>query len=191
MIKLVASNILSAYADAAIGTRVLDRQGFEVILADAIETHDTAGDRVPGQHFIVLSEAAKATVSAGVGRRSADPADYVVREHRGRVDAYLKRELAAAVEGVAAVVYTAEAYLSDPDVEGEPEEAARVRESGASHVLVAVLAFAGPKAPLSPYRLVHNLAGGNREAEAWSAEEIRRIASEVLAYDSDWAVVAD
>lgn len=189
--KLIQSNILSAYNNKAIGTRVLDRQGFESLLAQAIETHDTSLARVSGQHFIMLPEAAKATVSAGVGKRTVDPADYVVRMHRGRVDAYLKRDKAAEVDGVAAVVYTVAAYLADPDVAGEPEEVACVTESGASHVLVAVLAFAGPKAPLTPYRLVANLAGGNKEAEVWSAEEIRRIASDVLAYDHDWAVVAD
>jgi hypothetical protein len=56
---------------------------------------------------------------------------------------------------------------------------------------VAVLAFAGPKAPLPPIRLVHNLAGGNKEAATWTADEIRAEAVEIRAYDETWAVVAD
>jgi hypothetical protein len=56
---------------------------------------------------------------------------------------------------------------------------------------VAVLAFAGPKAPLTPYRLVHNLAGGNNEVEAWTKEDILTKAKESLAYWNEWVVVAD
>ena len=58
-------------------------------------------------------------------------------------------------------------------------------------MLVAVLAFAGPKAPLSPYRLVHNLAGGNNEAAQWTADEIRAKALESKVYYDEWCTVAD
>ncbi|OGZ33046.1 MAG: hypothetical protein A2174_01840 [Candidatus Portnoybacteria bacterium RBG_13_41_18] len=129
------------------------------------------------------------TVSAGVGVRSTTPEDYILREYRGQVDLYLQRWLAAPVESLAVIVYTTEAYLSDPDVKSE--EAARIQQSGATHVLVAVLASAGPKAPLSPKRFVHNLAGGNKEAVQWTADEIRHKAAEVKAYHDKWCVVAD
>jgi len=58
-------------------------------------------------------------------------------------------------------------------------------------VLVAVLAFAGPKAPLTPHRLVKNLAGGNKEALLWSADEIRAKCAEAAGYWDEWCVVAD
>lgn len=75
---------------------------------------------------------------------------------------YLKRKFAARVEHGSAVVYTIDAYLNDPDVtDEERDELARCEYT---HILVAVLASAGPKPPLGPYRFVHNLAGGNREA---------------------------
>jgi len=64
-------------------------------------------------------------------------------------------------------------------------------DSDATHVVVAVLAAAGPKPPFSPFRLVANLAGGNNEAKKWTADEIRLTAVGVLAYDENWVVVAD
>ena len=96
-------------------------------------------------------------VSAGVGPQSTNPTDYVCRLHRGHVGAYLKREHAAPITGCAVVVYTREAYLANPEITAM--EAYRIGD--ATHVLVAVLAFAGPEAPLTPHRLVANLAGGN------------------------------
>lgn len=188
--KTLPANILTAHLPASIGTRVTDLPAFMAVLGRAIEEHDFSKDEVPGQGFLMIPDAVP-LVSAGVGARTTDPADYVCRVHRGVVSAFLKREKAATVEGCAAIVYTLEAYLADPDVLKEPEEAARVVEAGASHVLVAVLAFAGPKPPLTPHRFVANLAGGNNEALAWTADQIREIAKGVLAYDDAWCVVAD
>ncbi len=185
------ANILQAFNASAVGTRVLNPAAFNAILASACESFDFAGQTTPGQGFVMLPEAAREAVSAGVGLHVDNPEAYVLRSWRGSVNAYLKREHAAPVEGVAAVVYTVGAYLSDPDVAGDSGEVARVRESGATHVIVAVLAFAGPKAPLSPGRLVSNLAGGNKDALAWSADTIREKARESAEYSNTWGVVAD
>jgi len=186
--KLVSADIVSCFNLSTVGTKVTNAEAFLAAAITAIEAFDFAGQRVPGQGFI-MSPAAAEHVSAGVGPRTSDPTHYVCREHRGRVDAYLKREHAAKVEGTALIVYTKAAYLSDPEV--TTKEACRIDDLGATHVLVAVLAFAGPKAPLSPYRLVGNLGGGNNEALTWTADEIRAKAKESMAYDAEWAVVAD
>lgn len=189
MTKIVNSDIVSAFdAEGVIGSKVTDHESFMRVVTAAVESHDFAAERVPGQGFIQVPEAAT-FVSAGVGKTTTDPKDYVCREHRGQVSAYLRREHAAPTEGCAVVMYTTEAYLSDPDV--TEEEAARVKAAEATHVLVAVLAFAGPKSPLPPYRFVHNLAGGNKEAQVWSADEIRSKAKESLDYWNDWTTVAD
>jgi len=37
----------------------------------------------------------------------------------------------------------------------------------------------------------NDLAGGNKEALVWTADEIRAKATEIRAYDEEWAVVAD
>ena len=189
-IKLTPANILTALNGAAIGTRVTNVSRFFEVAEAAVAAFDFAGQRVPGQGFILCNDLAP-VLSAGVGKRSANPDDYVCRVHRGRVDAYLRRDLAAPCEGAALVVYTREAYLADPDVAKDGAERTRIEASGATHVIVAVLGFAGPKAPLSPFRLVANLAGGNKEALVWTADEIRAQAKASLDYDAEWAVVAD
>lgn len=190
--QLEKSNILSAFnPKGVIGSKVVCRGAFLSALESALETHDTANDRVEGQHFVRLPKSAWNTVSAGVGRQSYNSNDYVVRMHRGQPTVFLRREMAAEVEGLACVVYTRDAYLDDPDTKKDPKESARIRASDCTHVIVAVLAFAGPQAPLSPYRLVHNLAGGNNEVAGWTMDEVQAKAVESLEYWNTWAVVAD
>lgn len=189
--RVEIAGVLAAFAAETIGSKVVDRESFLTQLVDEIQSHDRRKDRVSGQHYIPLPEKFKQWVSAGVGRRTDNPDDYVLRLYRGKVSAYLRRERAVPVESVAVVVYTREAYLFDPDVQGDRREVERIESSDATHVLVAVLASAGPKSPLSPRRLVSNLAGGNREALTWTANEIRAKAAESLKYWDEWEVVAD
>lgn len=183
-----AFNTLVGLGD--IGTMVTNPGGLYTALSLALREHDTTKDRVPGQHFVsLLGYGALGYVSAGVGRnrgRSAD--DYVVREHRGRMGAFLKRQYAAPVESLAVVVYTKAAYAADPEV--NPDEIAAM-DDNVTHVVVAVLATAGPNPPLSPYRFVSNLAGGNNEALTYTADDMRRMAKDIKAYDDEWSVVAD
>jgi hypothetical protein len=186
------SNILSTFeTNNVIGSRVTDQERFFAGLTKAVAEHDKGQDRTEGQHFVHLPEELWDTVSAGVGQKTANPTDYVIRTHRGQPAMYLHRDLAAKVEGLACIVYTREAYLADPDVRQDTEELKRIENSDCSHVIVAVLAFAGPKAPLTPYRLVHNLAGGNRDCESWTMDDVRQKAQESKEYWDSWAVVAD
>jgi len=204
MYNLAISDICTALnPTSVIGSKVTDVSAFLKVLQTAIEKHAFAADRIPGQGFIQIPEAVP-FVSAGTGKPTLDPANYVLREYRGRVGSFLKREFAAPTEGCAAVVYTKAAYLVDPDV--TPEEATRIHslswsnplsfpspptEIPVSHVLVAVLAFAGPQSQLSPHRFTANLAGGNHEAQVWTADEIRAKARDIMSYDNNWATVAD
>lgn len=191
-IRFAVAGILSAFSSVVVGSKVVDSAAFLAALEVAVAGHDISRDRVPGQHFIVMPPEAYCTVSAGVGLKEGwREEDYIVRMHRGQPTLCLKREFAAAVESLACVVYTRQAYLADPDVQKDPAEIARVEALEATHTVVAVLASAGPKAPLTPYRLVHNLAGGNKEAALWSTEEIHVKAEESLKYWDKWAVVAD
>lgn len=189
MIKLAHSDILTAYKDKTIGSKVTDPARFDEVLKVAIELHDPSNDRQPGQHFIVLPLEACQYVSSGMGKARPNPDDYVLRFHREKVSAYLKREFAEPVESVAVVIYTLDAYLVDPDA--TLEESNRIILENPTHVVVAVLASAGPPSPLTPFRLVHNLAGGNLEAQQYTADEIRAKAKESLTYHNAWSMVAD
>ena len=192
MIKLETANIVTAFLTSAIGTKVLDREAFMSVASKAVEAHDPSGDRQPGQHFVMCPEG-KSFVSAGVGRRTCNAEDFILRNGHFGVEAYLKREKAAEIDGLALVVYTRDAYMADPDLQKpeEAEERTRIEKSDCTHVIVAVLAFAGPKSPLPPATFVHNLAGGNHEATQWNADEIHNLAQQVEAYWNEWCIVAD
>lgn len=188
--KITAANIVTALDNQTVGTKVKNIVEFSAILAAVIKKTDFQNQSFPGQAYISCPELVPHLYS-GVGRRSLNPKDYVARLYRGRVELFLKRECAANTDGAAVIVYTREAYLNDPDVQNDSVETKRIQDSDFTHILVAVLAFAGPKAPLLPYRLIHNLAGGNNEALNWSADQIRIKAKESLDYDSELCVVAD
>jgi len=190
-VKFGISKVCSAFDVRSVGTKVLDWDAFLDKLEEQVRAHEAdvkTPDKVPGQYFLPLAGGI-GLVSAGVGPRSAAPEAYVVRVHRGRCEAFLKREHAAPVAGVAVVVYTMQAYRNDPEV--DLVELGELTEVGSTHVVVAVLAFAGPAPALAPYRLVSNLAGGNREAETWTLEDARAKARDAKAYDDAWCVVAD
>lgn len=190
MMKIALSSIVTAFTPQTVGTKVTNPTGFWEVVRAAVAAHDFALDKIPGQGFILVPEASQ-FVSGGVGRNVDDPTAYVLRSYRGKVHAYLKRDFAAPVEGCAVVVYSTAAYLADPDIEETPGEADRIKAEDPTHILVAVLAFSGPKTVLSPYRFVKNLAGGNNEALAWNADEIRAKAREIASQTDEWSTVAD
>jgi hypothetical protein len=171
----IGSRVMAAYTDLVFAS-----------IEGAIEAHDTSKDRQTGQHAISVDYVARWMLS-GVALRTTDLGDYVIREWRGEPAMFMRREVALPVEHVTAIVYTREAYCGDPEVDN-----AEVNRIGdATHVLVALLASAGPVSPLTPERLVLNLAGGNNEALAWTADEIRAKAEITAAYWNKYAVVAD
>lgn len=189
-IVLGISTIVTAFDEFTIGTKVINTE-FMYLVAKAIAKHDVSADRIPGQSFIHVPEVVS-LVSGGMGRNRDNEYDYVLRSHRGKVHAYLKREFAEPVTDCHVVVYTRDAYLADPDIDEDPVEAERIRsQTNTTHILVAVLAAAGVPSRLSPYRFVKNLAGGNHEALVWSGDEIRAKAQEIAADVDEWSIVAD
>ena len=184
--KIGISSVLSAFEPASIGTRVLDKGVFLEKLEPYIQNYDFTAGKAPGQGFIVLPLVGfYDLVSTGDGPVSSDPADYVVRKHRGEIGCYLRRERAGKLSFLAVVVYTAAAYAADPDVIAE----GRFTED--EYVIVAVIASSGPAAPRTAHRFVENLAGGNNETLSKSAAELQTEAKEISAYWKDWSVVAD
>jgi len=208
------ADIVTAFDENTIGSKVLDKEKFMFCLANAITNYPWWACRQPGQGYIALGQEVCSFVSSGVGHRTQDPDDYVIRVNRGDVGMYLKRyrtitihekiesangaktfsrtirkTLAIPVDKVFTVVYTLDAYLRDPDC--SEDERKRVMDMGFTHVLVAVLASNGKPSTLTAHRFVWNLAGGNNEALAWTADEIRQKAKEIKEFTSEWSVVAD
>lgn len=191
-ISIAPSYIWQAENNQVIGSKVGNSDAFRDLLSVAIFNHDTAKDRAEGQHFIVLTPniIRKAEITCGVGRKTSNVEDYVMREWRGSVSTFLKRELALPVSFCAVIVYTKSAYLADPHMKDDVR--AEVEASNSSHYLVALLANAdGVPNARSPYRLVDSLAGGNNEFENISIEDVKAMAVESKAYADTWSVVAD
>ena len=193
-ITLEPSHIWSAFGHFCIGSKCNDPLAFRSHLKAAIENHDTSRDRAEGQHFIVLSPEVihDSGITAGVGRKTADVEDYVLREYRGEVKSFLQRSRALPVSFCAVIVYTKAAYLADP--EGTEELRAEIEASEGTHFLIALLANSEgvpDPAPRSPFRLLHCLAGGNNEADSWTLEEVRDMAKASCDYSITFSVVAD
>lgn len=210
LIDIGISNIVTAFDEMTIGSKVLCKMTFLDIVAHAIDETDFSltvnedgSEKEPGQAVIDLPQEGQRSVlpylSAGVATRSDDdqPHDFVIRKYREGCKMYLKRSVALAqgrcpVSSCRVVVYTREAYLNDPDVQKNAEEHTRIKDSDYTHVLVAVLASTGDKkSPLSPFRFVHNLAGGNNEAAKYSVETIRKMSKEIIEYSNTYIAVAD
>jgi len=184
MIKIALWSKLTAFSSITVGSKVIHPEAFIAALLDALEHHDSSKDRTPGQHFVVCPSSMFELVASGVGLSSSNPDDYVLREWRGEVQAFLRREKATPITFLACVVYTREAFLADSQVEEGEKDL-----GDATHVLVAVLA--GDSGPVQPGRLVHNLAGGNHDYDIVTVEEIKKLARESSAYWSTHSVVAD
>ena len=186
--NIIKAATLTAFDNMAVGTRVIARYWFMVHVKEACEEHDFETEP---QALLNLPDAAGILVHGGVGKRVAALDAYVIREHRGRADIFLRRDYKSPVSSVSVVVYSRAAYLADPDVLKDPTETRRVEISAADLVLVAVIARCGDKAPLSPYRFVANLGGGNNAYLTKTGDELRAEAAEVIAADAEWCVVAD
>lgn len=189
-LSVAFSSIMTAFSKLVIGTKVTNSDKFMAEVRTAILEHDFSKDRIPGQALLHVPGAVP-YVSGGMGKNRNNPDNYVLRFYRGKVHAYLRREFAEPVTDCHVVVYTTQAYLNDPDIDEDPYEAELIKRIMCTHVLVAVLAASGPPSTLSPYRFVKNLAGGNHEALAWTADEIRAKARDIAKNVDGWSLVAD
>lgn len=188
--KIAVSCICSAFEEHPIGSKVIWERNFLELLEREIAKHDFASDKIPGQAYMVIPGAEKYVLS-GQGTHTQNPDDYVLRLHRGKVHTFLKKHRAESTVEVAVVVYTKAAYLSDPDIlEDGGAERDRITASDPDYVLVTVLASSTKSAPMSPYRFVKNLAGGNYEALAWTADEIREKARAIAVHTDTWGTIA-
>jgi hypothetical protein len=183
--NIKVSGICQAFDASCIGTKVTDKDAFMAELSVALAAYTMPAN---GQGYVVLSSVVEPIVLSGDCERAGlTEQDYVVREWRGEVQLFAKRR-EQRTAFCAAIVYTAEAYCTDPQV----DDAERERIAGATHVLVAVLGSRGPKPTLSSSRFVRNLAGGNtRWLDKKSDDDLINEAKAIAAHEAAWVVVAD
>lgn len=193
-VKIEKADIVTAFDERTIGTKITNPEEFNRVLVGKITAHDFSKDRIPGQAAIDCPEVLP-FVSSGVGRRTQNPHEYHPVLYRGQVSLFLKREHALPPDSCLVIVYTKDAYLKAlelPDsADVRESETNRINASECTYVLVAVKASVEGEQPYSPYRFVSNLAGGNKEAETWSADEIRKKARGIIEFNNKFCTVAD
>jgi len=181
----VADICQNTFGKEAFGSKVVNSKGFWDALCKAMDTYEFPTN---GQGFIEID--AVDFVSCGATRRAGlSIDDYHIREHRGEICLCAKRNYAAKAQLVNCVVYTKDAYCSDPQVEADDLRF----HDGATHVLVAVIASVGPS-PVSSHRFTRNLAGGNKRyfpTEGYTIEQAVKEAGETVEYEQAWITVAD
>ena len=181
--NIKVSSVCQAFNNNCIGTKVTHEAEFRHELAHALVAYDMPAN---GQGFIPLANVSPYVLSGDCERAGLTEKDYVVRLWRGEMMMFAKRREQRATF-CAAIVYTAEAYFADPQV----DEAEKARLEGATHVLVAVLGSRGPKPTLSSSRFVRNLAGGNASFAHMGHQALVEMAKAIEAYEAEWVVVAD
>lgn len=200
--KIINSNIVTAYGRDTIGAKIVDCSAFDGLLGNIVKLHMGDKDQAVLTMFGPADGHApevRRIVLPGIRKRTTNPDDYVCRSYRGQVQMFMRRDPEPQnVSWLRAVVYTVTGYLMDPDVKNDKQESDRIYDSDASHVLVAVLASPAweTQGEVSPYRFVCNLAGGNLEYCPDSniyigIDRIIDLAKKVKEYDEQWCVVAD
>lgn len=188
--KFAVSNVCHAFDAVGIGSRVVAPKFYEYL--EKATNSATFSDA--GIARVVMPPESLTTVSCGVGYRTKDPSNYVLRLHRGQVGAYLKREFAKPATSLAVIVYKKAAYLVDKDVLQEPDELKRVKSMDVDYVIVSVNASCGDEASrdvVDPFRFVCNVSGSNLDYDAYNKAKLVDIAKQIRAYHETWCVVSD
>lgn len=198
MSRIHLSDILTAFNSRTIGTKVTNKDAFLSYLQERLSATVFPSN---GQVLIdmgVFLRSNPGAVTAGVAKRGGIPDDgYVVRRHRGECLMFAKRDYACTPESLMAIVYSVQAYCTDPEVkEAECQLISNspVVDMERDSVLVAVIASVGPKPPVSSHRFVRNLAGGNKsytQETGYTLAVAVADAQIIAAYEKDWIDVAD
>jgi hypothetical protein len=187
-VSLYVHAFCSAFEPIAVGSRIIGGSHAKVLemIEQAIAEHDPSHDLRPGQLSLCLPEEANGLVLCGVGRKTKFSHDYHVKMHRGAPTLCLNREHSLPTEWVHATVYTKAAMLEDPQIDEQDHKMLDVH----THCLVSLRAGVGEDDPLTMYRFVSNLAGGNLNVQDMTLAQIQQTAKEVLAGD-EFCVVSD
>lgn len=190
-VKIGVSSRVLVFRPECIGARVLRPEQFMSILEAVVAAHDFASERTPGQGYIAMPQESYRLVSSGVGKRTEEPSNCILRGDQGRVESFLNRRLSEPVVSLTVVVYTRDAYLNDPDVGKNPAEVASATASDATHFMVEVIASAGDDAPFALRAFLASLAGDDKGASGSVPREVRELARAIQLHDDTWMVVAD
>jgi len=183
------------------------RRELLILIEQALEDYEFP---VNGQGVVKLHDDACQLVLAGVARIPQDLSAAEmgllcgVRVHRGEPVVVLKRGILVmrgvdlAPSSVRAVVYTKEAYLSDPQITVEEQD--DFQAGGYTHCLVTLLTGVEGHIPVpSSRRFVRNLAGGNVKYRQLALDyaverpdfldKLEKEAKAIVEYEQSWMLV--
>lgn len=175
-----------------VGQKVLSREAFLAIMTQHI-VHVLPSTQFDEEGFgvIQLPVDVLPLVSSGVGCRSEDPDDYVIRKHQGRVGLYLKRRLALPVERCTAHMFTKTDYLVNWLERGEEAPLSQEDLEGVTHVVSGFKFWAGPRTVLRLDSYVNSLAKQLGKSDPQVAARLLGEAWEVNNYWKTFAEVSD
>jgi hypothetical protein len=177
--RIALANRCTAFADSCVGARVLPEYRGRVL--EALDKEFGRTKVGLSMYLVRLPQYTHEMVLGGVGERTTDTRDYVVREHRGRVGAFLHRARALPVESLEAFVMESGTYL-DSTYPSSERERSRIEGSRAPYVLVDL--YAGPVDTFmtkSLYEVIHALSQGK---DGLGFEDLMDLRDDVLA--SSW-----
>ena len=152
-------------------------------------TFPAEGDNA-GQGFVPMPDSVKGFVVPGAAKRNLlSEKTGIIRNHRGEDILCVDRSKVdvGEADSVAAIVYTMQAFLNDPENGLSSEEKTQLLNGEFTHVLVTTLAFKGPKSPLTPHRFMHNVAGGNAAYASTNPHIVERAKEAVTKSENDTA----
>jgi|GEM_PF-6067601 len=180
-----------AFDEFPIGQKILDKERFLVLLEQAIRKHDSSGDENPGFMIVRMDDEAKTIVSSGWGHRSANPEDYILREHCGRVGVYLRREKAVEAEFVDVRVFEIATYVLCSDAKDAKfvAELDRLTKNGVTHVVTGISTSTEEtlRRRCTPYFFLSMLALYLNACP----EDVLGLAKLIFEEDKAWSSVAD
>lgn len=178
------------YYDGVIGAKVLNPSDFKAIVAARVPgfLENTKPDE-DGEWSIDLKADVLPLLSSGMGRRSNDLEDYVVRKFRGRVGLYLKREFAMAPRRCEVGVVTKETYVTEHRYHMQQDGLTDAELENVTHVVVSVRIFAGPdtaRTPTKPHSFIAKLSNAVGKPDKQDALSVIDLCNEAWNIDNYW-----
>jgi hypothetical protein len=192
-INVKVSSFAIQFNETGVGSRVLDRARLIDFTSKRLETYKfpVEGDDNfvnEGEGVMPLNEALETVGSGTASRADCEEADIFPHVHRDVEEMFASRDKACKAEGLSMVMYTWANYSSNNGV--KPEEKLSLAEGEEpTHIIVAVLASAGPDPQVSEVRFLANLEGGKYDNMSFEEQDV--LADKVIAYNEKWITVCD
>ncbi|KKW28677.1 MAG: hypothetical protein UY72_C0064G0005 [Candidatus Uhrbacteria bacterium GW2011_GWD2_52_7] len=175
-----------------VGYKIPDLEAFIAAVKDAFVNPDL-NEVTPGE-FVISKPEISRLVKPGIGKRSNNPEDYVLRNHRGKVGAFLKREFAIPYADYNVIIWTLPRFSKEStESPSDFEDLTKFMKSGCTHALVGAKAAS---AVVDAEDFVRNIMDTPRQDFFTHpfevlVDDVRNSAQRVTTFYDMWSLVAD